>query len=54
MDWFLHDRDFRHERVNYHSNLINPFHATGFFLHAVKTSENLQFLMFSGGIETDH
>ena len=36
--------------------LINPFHATGLFLCALKTLENLWFsgfLMFSVGIERD-
>ena len=33
--------------------IINPFHATGLFLYPLKTSENVKFLMFSGGIERD-
>ena len=29
----------------------NPFHAIGLILYPLKTSENLSFLVFSGGIE---
>ena len=32
---------------------INPIHATSLSLYPLKTSENLWFLMFSGGIERD-
>ena len=41
MDWFLYDRDLRHERVD-------PFHATGLFLYPLITSKTSGFLMFSG------
>ena len=33
--------------------IINPYHATDFFLDPLRTPENLCFLVFSGGIEKD-
>ena len=30
---------------------FDPFYVTGLFLHPLKTSENLWFLMFPGGIK---
>ena len=44
----LYDEAFLRKSIQ-----INPFHATGLFLHPLKT-ENFGFLMFSGGIERDH
>ena len=32
---------------------VNPFHVTGLSLYPLKASENICFLMFSGGIERD-
>ena len=32
---------------------LNPFNVTDLFLYPLKTSENLWFVMFSGGIEKD-
>ena len=29
MDWFLNDRDLRHERVKYVINCVNPFSFIG-------------------------
>ena len=43
MDWFLHDRDHRHERVSL-------FYVTSLLLQPLKASENLCFI-FSGGKE---
>ena len=60
MDWFLYDRNLRHERVNNKNSRttdsqediqpINPFYATDLFLYPLKTSENQRF---SWGIKRD-
>ena len=35
------------------AGMFNPFHATDLFRYPLETSENQNFLMFSGGIERD-
>ena len=33
--------------------IVNPFNATDLLLHPIKTTEDKEFLIFSGGIERD-
>ena len=40
-------------RIKEDADHFNPFHATGLFRYSLKTSENLWFFIFSGGIERD-
>ena len=35
------------------NDILTHFHAIGLFLELLKTSENLGFLVFSGGIDRD-
>ena len=49
MDWFLYDRDLRHERVKI--QLVNLFHTFSLLPWKQKTRN---FLMLQGGIERDH
>ena len=59
MDWFLYDKDLRHERVN-------PFEVNVPFLYHLKSTtgnapllyllkkNTRSFLTFSGGIKVEH
>ena len=38
MDWFLYDKDLRHERVNLKYKVLNPFHANDLTAQKMKFS----------------